>query len=315
MSSPIDQTSDPDGAWRYAPPRVRAELQWVASCSELAANEPQTWSGQPWSGQPWNGDDNCDDLAAGRAAALLQRLKSLDPEFVPEPLPDLEDEPAAKRVPLWSWGAATVAAVLAAIIVAVPAQSPKQDNLRANSALVAVASKANSWERTRAVATIRIERRDNNTGGGTALTPLPGERTRPRLPAAASAAADAPTTQQVPSPTGQQSPVGPGVPGLVIRHLEPDEVRNLVSRGAAFIASGDIAAARLVLRRAAEGGDVGAALALAGTFDPNLLARRGRPELADAAQARLWYQRAKQFGSAEAPQRLEQLATHFDTAN
>jgi hypothetical protein len=48
-----------------------------------------------------------------------------------------------------------------------------------------------------------------------------------------------------------------------------------------------------------------AALALAGTFDPNLL---GAQSFAgDVVMARFWYERAKQLGSSEAPRRLEQL--------
>jgi hypothetical protein len=54
----------------------------------------------------------------------------------------------------------------------------------------------------------------------------------------------------------------------------------------------------------------GAALALAGTFDPNVLKKLGFPEnVGEVTEARLWYERAQQLGSAEAPQRLEQLAT------
>jgi hypothetical protein len=53
-----------------------------------------------------------------------------------------------------------------------------------------------------------------------------------------------------------------------------------------------------------------AALALAGTFDPNVLKKLGFPEnVGEVTKARLWYERAQQLGSAEAPQRLEQLAT------
>src|SRR5262249_30321690 len=62
-------------------------------------------------------------------------------------------------------------------------------------------------------------------------------------------------------------------PGLVTRQLERDEVVLLVKRGEDFIKSGDLSSARLVLERAAEAGDMQAALALAGTFDPNLLAK------------------------------------------
>ena len=43
---------------------------------------------------------------------------------------------------------------------------------------------------------------------------------------------------------------------------------TLVKRGQDFIANGDLAAARLVLRRAADGGDAQAALLLGSTYDP-----------------------------------------------
>ena len=53
-----------------------------------------------------------------------------------------------------------------------------------------------------------------------------------------------------------------------------------------------------------------AALLLAGTFDPNLLEKLGFQEQGtDVAMARFWYERAAQLGSAEAPGRLQQLAT------
>jgi TPR repeat protein len=101
----------------------------------------------------------------------------------------------------------------------------------------------------------------------------------------------------------------PAAPALVLRQLDANEVAAFVRRGEEFIASGDLASARLLLQRAAESGDVGAALALAGTYDPNVLEKLGLQGLvADVAMARMWYQRAREFGSAEAPGRLEQLA-------
>lgn len=99
-------------------------------------------------------------------------------------------------------------------------------------------------------------------------------------------------------------------PGFVFRNLDRDEIDALVKRGEDFIASGDLAAARLVLQRAAEGGDAGAALTLAGTYDPLVLEKLGVQGLsADVAKARAWYERAKEFGSTEAPRRLEMLAS------
>jgi hypothetical protein len=94
---------------------------------------------------------------------------------------------------------------------------------------------------------------------------------------------------------------------LVTRQPVPDEAAALLKRGEDFIRSGDLASARLVLQRAVRAGDVHAALALAGTFDPHLLAKLDQGLAADVVMARFWYERAKQFGSAEASQRLEQL--------
>jgi hypothetical protein len=91
----------------------------------------------------------------------------------------------------------------------------------------------------------------------------------------------------------------------------PDREENaaLLARGRAYIAEGDVAAARLVLRRAVERGDSQAALALGGTYDPTVLKRLGVVSfLADATQAREWYSKAAELGSTDAPLRIEQLA-------
>jgi TPR repeat protein len=78
----------------------------------------------------------------------------------------------------------------------------------------------------------------------------------------------------------------------------------------ALIASGDLAAARLVLRRAAAAGDARAAMTLAQTYDPAILEKLGvHGVVPDLAMARGWYEKAKQFGATEATQRLELLAS------
>ena len=98
-------------------------------------------------------------------------------------------------------------------------------------------------------------------------------------------------------------------PPFVVRHLDFDEVAALLKRGEAFIASGDLASARLVLQRAAEAGEAQAALSLAGTFDPNVLDRLGlQGQKPDVEKARMWYQRAQELGSTAAPKRLQLLA-------
>jgi hypothetical protein len=98
-------------------------------------------------------------------------------------------------------------------------------------------------------------------------------------------------------------------PAFVIRQLGSDEVAALLKRGEGFIASGDLASARLVLQRAAEAGEAQAALSLAGTFDPIVLDKLGlQGQKADIEKARIWYQRAQELGSAAAPRRLQLLA-------
>src|SRR6266849_3778491 len=87
-----------------------------------------------------------------------------------------------------------------------------------------------------------------------------------------------------------------------------DEIAALLARARTYLSAGDVAAARLVLRRAAERDDPQAALALGGTYDPTVLKRLGIVNFqADPAQAREWYRRAAQLGSADASLRLEQL--------
>jgi hypothetical protein len=93
------------------------------------------------------------------------------------------------------------------------------------------------------------------------------------------------------------------------RILSPDELDKLIARGEKFIEQGDVSAARLVLERAAQARDARAALALGSTYDPNVLGRLGvvgvQPE---PEKARSWYEKAAEFGSGEANQRLTALA-------
>jgi len=102
----------------------------------------------------------------------------------------------------------------------------------------------------------------------------------------------------------------PPPPARQVRQIEPAEVAALLKRGEDLIAARDLASARLVLQRAAESGDARAALALAGTYDPNVIERLGIKGIAaDVGLALTWYGKARDFGSAEAPRRLEQLAS------
>jgi TPR repeat protein len=94
------------------------------------------------------------------------------------------------------------------------------------------------------------------------------------------------------------------------------ELALLVQRGKdlIIIATGDLAAARLLLRRAAEANDAEAALALGTTYDPLIfLQLKIYGSKPDAAMARSWYEKAAELGSLAAPRRLKTLADGVGT--
>jgi TPR repeat protein len=123
--------------------------------------------------------------------------------------------------------------------------------------------------------------------------------------AAATPLAAAPVAALPPAPVPE-----PMIAGDAIPRLDPNEIASALRRADDLIASGDLAAARLVLRRAANAGDARAAMTLAGTYDPAILEKLGvHGFVPDVAMARAWYEKAKKFGSAEAPRRLELLAS------
>ncbi len=98
------------------------------------------------------------------------------------------------------------------------------------------------------------------------------------------------------------------VPVTQVKTLDADTLAGLMTRAKAMIAIGDIAAARLLLERAATAQDASAAFLLAQTYDPAVLGTNDtRSITADAAAARDWYEKAAQLGSVEAKQRLTQL--------
>jgi hypothetical protein len=96
------------------------------------------------------------------------------------------------------------------------------------------------------------------------------------------------------------------------RQMSVEEVGSMLKRGEELLMQGDIASARLLLQRAADAQDARAAFALAASFDPIELKRLGvYGATPDVTKARDWYERAKQYGSREAPKRLELLASQF----
>jgi TPR repeat protein len=91
--------------------------------------------------------------------------------------------------------------------------------------------------------------------------------------------------------------------------MTPDRQARLFERGSNLFKDGNVAAARLVLRSTADAGNAQAAMLLASTYDPLVLANLGfRGVQPDRQAARTWYRRAQEYGSGEASGRIERLA-------
>jgi TPR repeat protein len=85
----------------------------------------------------------------------------------------------------------------------------------------------------------------------------------------------------------------------------------LREQAATRIKAGDIPSARLILNRAYEHGDPLAALTLGETYDPVVLKRQNANTVsfyANVDEARKWYGRAADLGTADAVQRMKELA-------
>jgi hypothetical protein len=149
------------------------------------------------------------------------------------------------------------------------------------------------------------------TDRGAAPMPPPGVDTnlipepQPQAPALAPPVPDS-VAPEIAS-LNKEAPPAPA-PEPVAPQLSAGELATLMARGRRFMQSGDFSSARPVYRRAAEAGYAEAALALGETYDPATLAERGVLGMSpDVAQARHWYERARDLGSLEAPTRLERL--------
>jgi hypothetical protein len=317
MSSPIDEAKDVIPALPAAT-GVSPALLYAPQWARDRAQPPTDGGPAPPIEWPPRGRrlDNVRIFGDERAALEARRELALQPEKVPEPpQPDPSDQ--IKTV-LRICGVAGAAAVVAWTLVStLDGGSPRHEPARTSSAAKPVAIAPAKPDSPPAALAARLDGNSPGSNGDEVAQESRQEsreepeesHQEPRREAilgvpAALAAAEAVPAIALDPPKAERTP-----PSLIIRQIDRDELAFLVRRGESFINSGDVAAARLMLQRAAEAGDVHAALALASTFDPNTIQELGIQGLAaDEAMARLWYERAAQFGSPEAPQRLQQLA-------
>ena len=309
MSSPLDRDFGPDEPSPYAP-------KWVRDAADARRGK----AGERPAMMPKSAPDLDSEVArrpansaASTGPVLVERYRlpaSLETTLMPEPWPVPRMRSALGLLARFAV-AAGIAAVVALFVVgkfptswfmAGIAQKPDSPSFGSRfsgqNAATPQAPKA---------ATTQLNLSPERGSGGVALTRAI-ESAPAHAPAGPAAQPQANTGQQsvtvaTPDPASQAK-------SFPIRQLEREEIAYLVRRGEAFIASGDLASARLVLQRAAEGGDPRAALMPAGTYDPIALEKLGIQGFAsDIAAARIWYERAKESGSAEAMRRLEMLAS------
>jgi hypothetical protein len=97
----------------------------------------------------------------------------------------------------------------------------------------------------------------------------------------------------------------------VLPTLSVDErarAEHLVAQGEKYLGDANVEAARQFFRRAADAGLATAALRLAATYDPaELVHLQATGVLANRAEARRWYERARELGATEAEGRLARL--------
>ena len=128
--------------------------------------------------------------------------------------------------------------------------------------------------------------------------------------------AEAKTTLIVAAPArGRASPDGQLGAGIVpvVPKLDPAErerALGLHAKGLEQLERGNVFAARKFFERAAEVGLAQGAVAAAGTYDPDELAKLRVVGLQpDVEAARKWYERARELGAAEAGERLRRLGS------
>jgi hypothetical protein len=281
MSSPIHHAEDLDEALHYAPPWARKQglREPLRPAAALVRSPPSRWR-----------IGVADDAFSGdRAMVKLQRQLALDPNAVPEP--PVDDIQSLWPMALRLCGVAGVAAAVAWLVISLPGtRLLRHDVVHADIQVPPPVADTQKQDPLRMPAAAGLLLQHGLAEANAAPSPAEAMPVAVPPPVAPPPSSDAAVTQIVSLP------------------LDSDEIAMLLRRGKDAFSTGDLASARLLLRRAAEAGSAEAALALGATFDPVVLRRLGAIGAApDAAQARQWYQRAVALGSTTASQPLATL--------
>ena len=118
-------------------------------------------------------------------------------------------------------------------------------------------------------------------------------------------------TQLTWKPVPANNPPPTPAPAETAHPFTAKESAALVRSAQEILATGDVRGARLLLIRAVEAHDARAALMLAKTFDPTVARQLTTSEPGpNLAQARGWYQKAREWGSPDAQRQLDALASY-----
>jgi hypothetical protein len=309
MSAPGREPDDgpsKDGPLNYAPKKIRhPELDLIPAGAhrdgDAASQNTTLESGQP----PWKRSKRRGSFAGDVAIVELRNKLALAPQRLPEP-------PPSPGVTYWLTRRLAGIAVVAAVGVIgyrmgsgpmSPAHLALGSGQSNQQGLVSKSAPRPFAEPAAAKAIVaQSDEQTSHEGAPTAspqftvgaVGPQQADETARSTVSAADAGADAVVVPDMSQP----------------RRLATSEIALMVKTGTEYMANGNIGAARMMLRPAAEAGDPVAAFALAESFDPLVLrklnARGGIT--ANVGLAQTWYQKAKDLGSAAAPERLERLA-------
>jgi len=295
MSSPIPLDEDIDPATMYAPPWARERVAGAQPDAELP---PPIQAG----GRGRSLTKSRPQFSGDRAMLELQRQLALNPSLIPEPYADGRSSIGAILFRLCgvlgvattvAWGIVTYSFPNEALVARDVVESVSAENFASLGPSDHVGLTGAAASQPAATQQSEPSASPSNPPGLTVVT-VPSQTVASG--AADSTAASDASTARSSAPQANDWPI------------VQDELEMLLKRGKEFLADGDLASARLLLRRAAEGGSAEAALVLGTTFDPLVIQRLGvlgaHP---DIGEARHWYQRAAELGSNTASQRLARL--------
>ena len=291
MSSPIQTAKDKDrdSLLMYAPSWARKKPPVVAA-HEPPIEQPPRSHVVDAAGPTFSGDLAVEDL---------RRRRSLTPEIVPEPKFLKGDRPRA-LIALCVSGVTAIAALIALVVVSLPAMHQRPGNNNIHTALLPNPADVQRDQSPTATTQPSLNERRTQAnepppnGGSEERQGIATVMAGPVADASMPGTASSPTVSQLKTTTAQP---------------DNEEISALIKLSQDFVRNRDFSSARLLLRRAAEAGSAAAALSLGETFDPLVIQQfHAIGVQPDPAKAREWYERAAQLGSDAASQHLAELA-------